>query len=89
MRHFSTGPVCEVLTGVVNESHRRRRFGHEIMFELERRWPGVTTVPPTLNETVASTAHWFANRAAIMAAGDPHLGRADLPPYVPTILPAS
>lgn len=77
---------CQVLGAKVEPDFRRLRYGHEMMFELERRWPGVTTAPPQ-NIAASSVPDWHAQKAEIMRTGDPHLGRSDLPAYVPTQLP--
>jgi hypothetical protein len=80
------GGVCTVLGAKVHPDHRRMRIGHEMMFELERRWPGVTTAQPQ-NIASQSVPDWHAQKAEIMRTGNPHLGRDDLPPYLPTVLP--
>ncbi len=76
---------CCVGAGKVADEGRRLRTCAEMMYELERRWPGVTTKPPT-GFASDFLDYWFAHREAILAAG-PHAGRDDLPPYVPSVLP--
>lgn len=79
------GLRCHVDVAHVHPDHRRHRFGHEMMYELERRWPGVTTSQPVAgNKSVDS---WYALREEIMRTGNPHIGRDDLPPYTPSTLP--
>src|SRR5437868_13359493 len=51
---------------------RRQRFGHEMMFELERRWPGVTT-SAARDEGEHSIPSWYARRDEIMRSGNPHV----------------
>jgi hypothetical protein len=80
------GPLtCVVEYARVADIYQRRRFGHEMMFELERRWPGVVCTRPTM-AGAHSIPSWYALREEIMRTGNPHAGRADLPVYVPMML---
>jgi len=73
---------CHVQYAEIAPEHRRRRFGHEMMYELERRWPGVTC-SPARDGGEHSIPSWFALRDEIMRTDNPHVGRDDLPAYTP------
>ncbi|HEY1600769.1 MAG TPA: hypothetical protein VGG64_14265 [Pirellulales bacterium] len=78
------GPLhCHIETAIVNPYFRRRRIGMEFMYELERRWPGVTATPRHQDGPEAYDRGWASLKDQIMATGDPHVGRADLAVYVP------
>lgn len=84
-----TGPLtCVVEYARVAEVYQRRRFGHEMMFELERRWPGVICTRPTM-AGAHSIPSWYSLREKIMRTDNPHVGRDDLPAYVPMRLPSA
>jgi hypothetical protein len=78
------GPLhCHIEHCFVDPHFRRRRISMEFMYELERRWPGLTSSPRADDGPAAYDHGWATMRAKIMASGDPHVGRADLPPYTP------
>ncbi|HVU85940.1 MAG TPA: GNAT family N-acetyltransferase [Pirellulales bacterium] len=81
--HHAEGRVS-VEYAYVEEAYRRRRVGHALMYELERRYPGLTT-SEAQGIGCSSIPSWFFLRARIMAEG-PYAGRPDLGEYVSDVL---